>query len=111
MLILARRGKANAAIAHGNRGHAIDRGGGQYPVPGRLAIIMGMDIDKAGRDQGAVRLQHTDGRALNRPNRDNLAAANADTADQARLARAIYDQAILDQEIEWRYGLGHESWS
>ena len=47
MLILARWGKANAAIAHGNRGDAIDRGGSQDAIPGRLAIIMGMNIDKA----------------------------------------------------------------
>ena len=48
--------EADAAIAHHHRGDAVPARRGQLAVPCRLAVIMGVDIDEAGRHQRAVRV-------------------------------------------------------
>ena len=47
------RREADAAIAHDRRGDAVLRRGRDVLAPGDLAVIMGVDVDKAGRDQFA----------------------------------------------------------
>ena len=47
------RRKADAAIAHDRCGDAVLRRGRDVLAPGDLAVIMGVDVDKAGRDQFA----------------------------------------------------------
>ena len=48
------RREADAAIAHHRRGDAVPARGLQVRVPGRLAVIVGVDVDEAGRDQQAL---------------------------------------------------------
>ena len=48
------RGEADAAVAHGHRGHPVVRGRGQQRVPGGLAVVVGVGIDEAGGHQQAV---------------------------------------------------------
>ena len=47
------RRKADAAIAHDRGGDAVLRGGRDVLAPGDLAVVMGVYVDKAGRDQFA----------------------------------------------------------
>ena len=53
---LAHRGEADAAIAEQDGGDAMPGGRREHRVPGRLAIVMGVDIDPAGGDKLAVGL-------------------------------------------------------
>lgn len=48
------RGEADSAIAHYDTGHAVPARWSKLLVPGRLSIVMGMNIDEAGRDQKPV---------------------------------------------------------
>ena len=48
------RREADAAIAHDRRGDAVLRRRRDVLAPGDLAVIMGVDVDKAGRDQFAL---------------------------------------------------------
>ncbi len=48
------RCKADAAIAHHRRGDAMPARGLQARVPGRLAVIVGVDVDETRRDQQAL---------------------------------------------------------
>ena len=53
MIGRAARRKTDAAIAHDRRGDAVLRRGRDVLAPGDLAVIMGVDVDEAGRDQFA----------------------------------------------------------
>ena len=50
------RRETDAAIAHDHRRHAVPAGWRELAVPGRLSIEMGVDVDKAGGDQQAARI-------------------------------------------------------
>ena len=50
----AHRREADAAVAHHDRGHAMPARRCQLDVPRRLAVVVGVDVDEAGRDEGAV---------------------------------------------------------
>ena len=50
----ADRGEADAAVAHHDRGDAVPRRRRERGVPGGLAVVVGVDVDEAGRDQRAV---------------------------------------------------------
>ena len=52
---LARR-KADAAVTHDGRGHAMKSGGLEIGIPGDLAVIMRMHIDETGRHDLALRI-------------------------------------------------------
>ena len=52
----AQRRKSHAAVAKERGGHAMDRGRRQLRIPDRLAVVVGMDVDKARRQQQALRI-------------------------------------------------------
>ena len=45
--------ETHAAIAHHDRGDAVPAAGGHFLVPGRLSVIVGVNVDEAGRHQQA----------------------------------------------------------
>ena len=69
--------EADAAIAHHHGGHAVARGRREALVPGRLPVIVGVDVDEARRDGQAL------GVDLLAPGAGNA----ADGGDAAVLAR------------------------
>ena len=48
------RCEADPAVAHHHGGDAVPRRRGEVVVPGGLAVVVGVDVDEAGGDQGAV---------------------------------------------------------
>ena len=52
-LALAQRREADAAVAHHQRGHAMVDAGREGLVPAGLAVVVGVDVDEAGREPGA----------------------------------------------------------
>ena len=81
-LVIARphRRKADAAIAHHRGRDAVPARGHKTRLPYRLPVVMGVDVDEAGRDEKASR-------------RDFLAAGAADGAD-------LGDAAVRDRDVD-----------
>ena len=50
----ARRGKADAAISHHQRGHPVPAARSEHFVPRRLAVVVGVDVYPARRHEQAV---------------------------------------------------------
>ena len=72
--------EADAAIAHHRRGDAVPGRRREVAVPDRLAVVMGVDVDEAGRDELAARV-------------DLLAPASGDLADAAMRPSSIATSA------------------
>ena len=75
----ARRRDAEAAIAHHHRGHAVPWRYGHHAVPQDLRIVVRVDIDEAGGDHAAARLDR----------RGRLAGSLAHGGDFAVLDRDV----------------------
>ena len=72
-------GEADAAVAHHDRGDAVPARRRQLDVPRRLAVVVGVDVDEPGRDEGAVGVELA-------------AAAPVDVADGG-------DDAVVDGDV------------
>ena len=80
VLVLRPAGReADAAVAHHHGGDAVARRGREALVPGRLAVVVGVDVDEARRHELALGV-------------DLLAARAGDLADRG-------DAAVLDGDI------------
>ena len=64
----AHRGEADAAVAHHDGGDAVPGGGAEDGVPAGLAVVVGVDVDPAGRDDEALGVDLAPARA-GRPRR------------------------------------------
>ena len=84
LLAGAHRGEAHAAVAGDDGGDAVAGGRVEHVVPGGLAVVVGVDVDEAGRDQHARR------RRRSRPPRRRATAPTAD------------DLAVLDRDVARR---------
>jgi hypothetical protein len=93
------RREADAAIAHHHRADAMPDRRRQLAVPGRLAIVMGVDVNEARRDQQAVGID----RALRRPevaaHGSNSPILHGDVSRHRRRAGAVGHPAALDQKV------------
>ncbi len=76
----ARRRDTEAAIAHHHRGHTVPRRYGHHAVPQDLRVVVRVDVDEAGGDHAAARL---DGRGC-------LAGSLGHGGDLAVLDRDAY---------------------
>ncbi|OWK28909.1 hypothetical protein SPDO_27450 [Sphingomonas dokdonensis] len=94
--------EADAAIADDDGGGA-QRGGRVHPGgPGDLAVIMGVDIDPAGGDELAGRVDFAFAGAADRADRGDPIAVDRDIAAKGRTARAIDDRAAPDHQVVHR---------
>ena len=98
-MLLLHRGEADTAIAKYHRGDAVPARGRNERIPHGLAVVMGVNVDPAGRDQKPRRLDL----ALTGP---LLAADSGDTATvdrhiarKRRLAAAIDDLTAANDDV------------
>ena len=93
------RCEPNAAIAKEDGGNAVPGGWGEARAPGDLRIVVGMDIDKAGRDQFApcIDFFHTAGKVL-ADGRDPI-AGDGDIGFERFSTVAVDNGAITDNQI------------
>ncbi len=102
-LIRPARRKADAAIAHHGRGHAMPGGGREAVFPGYLTIEMGVDVDKAGRDQLARRVDHFGGIAIDPADGNDPPVLDRHVADHRRRAGAIVNRPAANDQVIKRH--------
>ena len=100
----AHRGKADSAVAHHRGGHAVQAGGLHAVGPGGLAVVVGVDVDEARRDEFAAGVDLVGARAGELADRGNAAVADGDVAFAQVVAQAIGERAAANHQIEC---LGH----
>ena len=93
-------GKTNAAIAANRGGHAMREAGVEPVVPQKLAVIMGVDVDKAGGDNRASGVDHFARIARNGADLDDQAVLDRDVRRIASCTRAIDNRAAADNQIK-----------
>src|SRR5258707_744684 len=98
------RREADPAITHDRGGDAVLRGRRDVLAPGDLAVIMGVDIDKAGRDQFAPGVDLFLAFAGDLADLGDAAAGNGDISLIEIAALAVGNVAAADHEIR---GRGH----
>ena len=91
--------KANAAIAHDHRGHAMQRAWGHVRVPNRLSVIMSVDVDEAGRNQLARGVDFFGGCAGHFADGGNDAVFDANIGSKGLSAGAVNDGAVADDQV------------
>ena len=96
------RREPDAAIAEQDRRHAMPGGGRQHRVPGRLPVVMRMDIDPARRDQQPLRLDDPPCRPGLVADRNDALAVDRDIARKARRAGAVDNGPAPDDDIVHR---------
>lgn len=93
-------GEAHAAISHHDRGHPVP-GGGLHPVvPCRLTVIMGMNVDEAGRHDQAAGVDPLPGLAGYLSDLHDLAVSDANVGHETIRAGAIHDRSATDDQIK-----------
>ncbi len=95
----AGRGEPNAAIAHHDRGHPVPARRRDLRVPGDLAVIVGVDVHPAGRDEKAVGLNDAPGRSLDLAHRGDDAPVDGDVTRSGRTPRSVGDGAAADDQV------------
>ena len=99
MLVLFRGRKADAAIAHDDRGDAMPARRPHLAVPRCLAVIMGMDVDKTWRDDFTRSIDLFAARGADLTHSGNDAAIHRNVGDKARRARAIHHGSTANDQI------------
>ena len=100
MLVDAGRREADAAVAHRRRGDSVDGGWGEQGVPGHLAIVVGVNVDEAGGDMGAVCVDDAPGRAGDLADLNDQAVLNGHVGASGRRACAVDHDAIADDCVQ-----------
>ena len=99
------RGEAEAAVADHDRRDAVPARDGAVRIPEQLRVVMGMQIDEAGRDdqsRGVDRLRGVGG--AQPPDFRDAAVLDADVAAKARHPRSVHHHSIANDQIELRHG-------
>jgi hypothetical protein len=91
--------ETDAAIAHQDSGDAMPERRRQLRIPGDLAVIVGMDVDPAGRDQQAVGMDRLACRGRDPPDLGDAAVLNGDIGDERSSAAAVDDSAAPDDPV------------
>ena len=112
MLFFHRR-KADAAIAEHHRGNAVPARRREQRIPHRLAVVMGVHVDPAGRDHEARGVDLALAGALLAADRGDAAACDRDVAGERRFAGAVDDGAAANDDVvhgsrSWLCDLGDE---
>ena len=97
----AHRREADAAVAHHDRGRTVAGRRIHHVVPADLAVVVGVHVDPAGRDDRAVGVDGlVRGVGDRAADRDDHAVAHADVAGRRRRTRPVDDRSTLDHVIE-----------
>jgi len=91
--------EADAAVAHHQRGDAVPRRRRAQRVPGDLGVEVRVDVDEAGRDDGAARVDDLAGRAVVAADADDAIAGDGDVGLEGQPSAAIDHQAAADHEV------------
>ena len=98
-ILLAAWREADPAIADHHRRHAMRRGRIQPVGPDRLAVIMGVDVDEAGGDDLAGRIDLLIGGAVDRADRGDPIALDGEVALVRLSTAAVDDRAVANDHI------------
>ena len=100
VVFLAARREADAAVAHHHGGHPVRRRRRQSLRPDGLAVVVGVQVDEAGRDQqpGRVDLPRRAG-AVDVADRGDHAVLDGDVADERLTAQPVDDGAVADDQV------------
>ncbi len=94
----------DAAIAHHHRRDAVPRRRHQPVVPSDLAVVVGMDVHEAGRDQGAVGIDDAPRRTVHVSDRDDDFLVHGDVRSARRPTGAVDHSAATDEQVVVRHG-------
>ena len=92
--------EANAAIAHDHCGHAMVNTGCEAFVPGDLAVIVCMKVNKTWRDPKACGIHDFFGGLVNVANVSDAPTLNTYVCNEGFFSRSIYHSAVFNQAIE-----------
>ncbi len=97
----ANGGEPDAAVAGDHGGDPVPGRRLEQRVPRGLAVVVGVDVDEAGRDQQPGRVDGLGGVAGERRprHRDDRAVLHRHVTDEARVARAVDDGAAGDLDV------------
>jgi hypothetical protein len=104
MVFRAAGRKADAAIAHDHRGAAMQGRRADRLAPGRLAVIMGVNVDKAGRHDLSARIDLLDAFAGNLADCGNVTAGDCHVAFERFGSRTVHDCPAADNQVMRRHG-------
>ena len=99
------RGEADAAVAHDDGGYAVPARRADLGIPRGLAVVVGVDVDEAGRDQAPVGVDLAPPRSDVGADGDDAVAVDGDVrgargADRAR--RSVDHRPAADDEVVHR---------
>ena len=92
------RGEADAAIAHDGGGHTVPAGRRKVLVPGGLAVVVGVDIDEAGRNEQALGIDLAMPAAGHLADLGDPAVVDGHVGLARRAAAAVDDRAAANDE-------------
>ena len=95
----ADRRKTDAAVAEDRRRHAMAGGGREIGVPGRLAVVVGVNVHEAGCDQQPVGIDFTAARADVGADRCDDLAVDCDVCDAFWGTIAVDYGAVADDQV------------
>ena len=95
----AHRREADAAIAEHGGCDPVPARGREKGIPGGLAVVMGVDVDEAGRDQQAAGIDHPLRVAQLVADGDDEPALHRHISRVGRRAGAVDDSAALDEDV------------
>ena len=91
--------EADAAVAHHGRRDTVPARRCQLDVPCRLAVVVGVDVDEAGRDEGAVGVELAAATLVDDADLGDDAAVDGDVGRAGGRTRAVDHSTGADDEI------------
>jgi len=92
-------GERQPTVAHDECGYAMPTGRGEQGVPKDLGVIVGMDIDKAGRNRAAIGVDHLTRIAADFPNRDDPTILDCNVSGVTIRAGTVYNATVFNQQV------------
>jgi hypothetical protein len=89
----------DAAVAHHHGGDPLPRRRRQQRVPGDLAVVVGVDVDPAGRHHQPIGVDRAGGRTLDVAHVGDDAVGDGDVGGAAGLPGAVDEVAVADDEV------------
>ena len=94
-------GEPDPAVAHDHGAHPVPTGWGDERVPRDLGVVVGVDVDEAGRQQQPVGVDAATSSANGSgwlDGRDRL-AIHRNVGGPARRARAVHHEGVADRQV------------